>query len=231
MRTPPTLIPEGLEALREGYKELAQDYAIAYQELLTLRRLTFGQRKESLTLFSDLQTRMDGILDSEPETEVKTLATPEHRRKASRKPAPSESITILHDITDAEKECLCGVQMEKVGESHTLLREIVPASCRHEDHVYPRYVCKVCQMEPRCSHESASPFEAQGVGAGLAAQIVIGKQDDHLPLNRQEKILERQGIILSKSHMVEIIAHAHDLVKGIIEPVRLEVLDSGLVIN
>lgn len=72
MRTPPTLIPEGLEALREGYKELAQDYAIAYQEVQTLRRLAFGQRKESLTLVSDLQTRMNDVLGSESEIEAKT---------------------------------------------------------------------------------------------------------------------------------------------------------------
>lgn len=229
MRTPPTLIPEGLDALREGYKELAQDYAIAYQELQTLRRLAFGQRKESLTLSSDLQTRMDSVLGLEPEVEARTIAIPEHRRKASRKSIQSESITILHDIADADKQCPCGEKMDKVGESHTLIREIVPATCRNEDHVYPRYVCNVCQDEPRCSHEPASPFEAQGVGAGLAAQILIAKHDDHLPLNRQEKILERQGVILSKSHMVDIIAHAHDLVKGIIEPIRSEVLDSGLV--
>jgi transposase len=229
MRTSPTLIPIGLDALREGYKELAQDYAIAYQELQTLRRLAFGQRKESLNLISDLQTRMDGVLGSEHEIEAKTIAIPEHHRKASRKATQSESITVLHDIAEADKQCPCGEKMEKVGESHTLIREIVPATCRHEDHVYPRYVCKVCQDEPRCSHESASPFEAQGVGAGVAAQILIGKHDDHLPFNRQEKILERQGIILSKSHMVAITAHAHDLVKGILEPVRLEVLESGLV--
>ena len=35
------------------------------------------------------------------------------------------------------------------------------------------------------------------MGAGLAAHIIIGKHEDHLPLNRQEKILERHGIILS----------------------------------
>jgi transposase len=58
---------------------------------------------------------------------------------------------------------------------------------------------------------------------------VINKHDDHLPLNRQEKILERQGVILSKSNMVSIIAHAHDLVRGIIEPIRLDVTESGLV--
>lgn len=229
MRAPPTHIPEDIQELRDGYKELAQDYATVYQELLTLRRLAFGQRKESLTLVSDLQTRMDAVLGTEAEVEAPTLTIAEHRRKASRKSTPAESITILHDIADADKECACGLEMEQVGESHKVIREFIPATCRNEDHVYPRYACKVCQNEPLVSHESASPFEAEGVGAGLAAQIIICKHDDHLPWNRQEKILERQGIILSKSNMVSISTHAHDLVKGIVEPIRVEVLESGLV--
>ena len=233
MRTPPTHIPDSLEGLREGYKELAQDYAAAYQELQALRRLAFGQRKENLTVVSSLQTRMEGLGDEAVTDEASdpqpTQSVSAHQRKASRKGAELECVTLIHDIADAEKDCPCGARMEKVGESHTLIRQFVPATCHNEDHVFPRYVCTICQDEPRCSTDSASPFQAQGVGAGLAAQIIISKHEDHLPLNRQEKILERQGIILSKSHMVDIIAHAHDLVKGIIEPIRREVLASGLV--
>lgn len=234
MRKPPTIIPEGIEELRQEYTRLAQDYATAYQELEALRRLAFGQRKESLTVVSSLQTRMDALL-GEPISiqaegnETATLTVSAHQRKASRKGAELECVTLIHDITDAEKECPCGAQMQKVGESHKLIRQYVPATCHKEDHVYPSYACTICQGEPLASLDAASPFEAQGVGAGLAAQIIIGKHEDHLPLNRQEKILERHGIILSKSHMVEIIAHAHDLVKGIVEPIRREVLASGIV--
>lgn len=229
MRKPPTHIPESLEALREGYTQLAQDYQAAYQELQALRRLAFGQRKETLTVISNLQTRMEGLLDGETAVEAPTRTVSAHQRKASRKDAQLECVTLIHDIADAEKDCACGARMEKVGESHTLIRQFVPATCHNEDHVYPSYVCSICQGEPRSSQDSASPFQAQGVGAGLAAQIIISKHEDHLPLNRQEKILERQGIILSKSHMVDIIAHAHDLVKGIVEPIRLEALASGIV--
>src|SRR5690606_17329555 len=138
----------------------------------------------------------------------------QHKRKARRQPSELERVTVIHDITDAEKACPCGSVMEKVGESHSLIRQYIPATCHNEDHVYPRYACTICQDEPRQSDDCASPFQAQGVGAGLAAQIIISKHEDHLPLNRQEKILERQGIILSKSHMVDIIARAHELVGG-----------------
>jgi len=234
MQKPPTTIPETFKDLREGYQKLAQDYATAYQELEALRRLTFGQRKETLTVVSDLQMRMeallrDGAAGKDVQGEVSALGVSAHTRKARRKGGTLECVTLIHDIPDAEKECSCGARMDKVGESHTLIRQYVPATCHNEDHVYPGYACAKCQAEPSRSLDSASPFAAQGVGAGLAAQILISKHEDHLPLNRQEKILERQGIILSKSHMVDILAHAHDLVKGIVEPIRREVLQYGIV--
>jgi transposase len=229
MRPPPTHIPENPDELRQEYTQLAQDYQAAYDELIALRRLAFGQRKETLTIVSDLQTRMEGLMGEAPPTEAADQVVGAHTRKARRKDRELECVTLIHDIPEAEKSCSCGARMEKVGESHTLIRQYVPATCHNEDHVYPRYACAICQDEPRRALEPASPFEAQGVGSGLAAQIIISKHEDHLPLNRQEKILERQGIILSKSHMVDIIAHAHDLVKGIVEPIRQEVLSSALV--
>lgn len=236
MRPPPTHIPESLQDLREGYVQLAEDYTRltenydrARQELETLRRLAFGQKSERLTLACDLQTRMADILGEGVAEAPVTLTIPAHERKARRTPEDLECLTVVHDLAEAEKDCACGKKMERVGETHTLIREFVPATCRHEDHVYPRYTCAICQDEPRVCPESASPFEAVGVGPGLAAQLIIAKHEDHVPLNRQEKILERQGIILSKSHMVKIIDHAHALVKGIVEPIRREVLASGIV--
>lgn len=233
MRPPPTHIPESAEDLRLEFTKLAFDYTRAYQELLALRRLAFGQKAERVLVHSALQTRMEGLIGGESaSTQPALLTIPEHQRKtrkARRTPAELDCVTVLHDIADAEKDCSCGSRMEKVGESHTLIREFSPATCHHEDHVYPKYACARCHGEPCVSHETASPFQSEGVGPGLAAQIIIGKHEDHLPLNRQEKIFERHGILLSKSHMVDIIAHGHDLVKGIVEPIRLEILKSGLV--
>ncbi|MDQ3003096.1 MAG: hypothetical protein M3Y08_17770, partial [Fibrobacterota bacterium] len=161
MRKPPTHIPEGHDALREEYTKLAQDYQAAYEELQALRRLAFGQRKESLTVFSNLQTRMEGLLGEAPmevasAADGATQTVSAHQRKASRKPGNLECVTLIHDIADTEKDCPCGARMEKVGESHTLIRQYVPAKCHNEDHVYPRYACAICQDEPRVSHDAAS---------------------------------------------------------------------------
>lgn len=215
-----------------GFTQLAEDYARAYQELLALRRLAFGQKAERVLVHSDLQTCMDGLLDEDSKVESEEVNVPAHTRKArkaSRTGRTLDCLSVVHDLPEAEKNCECGLPMEKVGENHTLIREFSPATCFHEDHVYPKYACATCQGEACSSHETASPFETEGVGPGLAAQIIIGKHEDHLPLNRQERIFERHGIILSKSHMVDIIARAHDLVKGIVEPIRQEVLQSGIV--
>lgn len=231
MRPPPTHIPETLDELRAEFARLAEDYQAAYHELLQLRRLAFGQKRETLTILSDQQMAMDGLLG------LKDAASPEdlprqvsaHTRKARRAPAELERITLVHDIPEADKTCACGGAMEKVGESHTLIRQYIPSRCEHEDHVYPRYACARCQGEVRQALEPASPFEAQGIGSGLAAQILLSKHEDHIPLSRQEKIFERQGIVLAKSHMVDILARAHELLSGIVEPIRQEVLRSGLV--
>lgn len=235
----PTHIPESFEDLRQGFTKLAEDYAELTekyaqirQELQTLRRLAFGQKTERITLDSDIQTCMEGILGTEQAVLPVTVTIPEHQRKtrkARRTPEEIECLTLVHDLKDADKDCACGLRMKQVGESHTLIREFTPATCHHEDHVYPRYACEMCQAAPRASHETASPFETEGVGPGLVAQIIIAKHEDHIPLNRQEKIFERHGIILAKSHMVDIIAHAHELLKGIVEPIRQEVLAYGIV--
>src|SRR5690606_2777957 len=207
MRPPPNHIPESPDELRREYTQLAEDYQAAYDELIVLRRLAFGQRKETLTIVSDLQTRMDALLGETPDVAVPEQVVGALARKARRKDRDLECVTLIHDISELDKSCPCGAKMEKVGETHTLIRQYVPATCHNEDHVYPSYACAICQNEPRRALESVSPFEKQGVGSGLAAQLIISKHEDHLPLNRQEKILERQGIILSKSHMVDIIAH------------------------
>lgn len=232
MRPPPTHIPETPEALREGYIQVTEDYTKAYQELLVLRRLAYGQKSERTLIHSDLQTRMDALLGDDLPVEGEAVNVPAHARKArktSRSGTDLECLSILHDLPEADKNCGCGTPMEKVGENHTLIREFSPARCYHEDHVYPKYACAHCHGEPCFSHETASPFEAVGVGPALAAQILIAKHDDHLPLNRQEKIFERQGIILSKSHMTTILSRAHELLQGLVEPIRQEVLESGMV--
>jgi len=222
----------GFTQLAEDYTQLTEKYAQTYQELLALRRLAFGQKAERVLVHSDLQTQMEGLLGEDSTVASEDVNVPAHTRKArkaSRTGADLECVNVVHDLPEADKTCGCGLPMERVGESHTLIREFSPATCHHEDHVYPKYACGKCQGEARSSHQTASPFETEGVGPGLAAQIVIAKHEDHLPLNRQEKIFERHGIILSKSRMVDIIAHAHDLVKGIVEPIRQEVLRSGVV--
>jgi transposase len=232
MRPPPTHIPETPEALREGYIQVTEDYAKAYQELLVLRRLAYGQKSERTLIYSDLQTRMEGLLGEEIQAQGEAVNIPAHARKARKAPRSSadlECLSVLHDLSEADKNCACGTPMEKVGENHTLIREFSPAQCYHEDHVYPKYVCAHCHGEPKSSHETASPFEAVGVGPALAAQILIAKHDDHLPLNRQEKIFEREGIILSKSHMTTILSRAEELVQGLEEPIRQEVLQSAIV--
>jgi transposase len=63
------------------------------------------------------------------------------------------------------------------------------------------------------------------VGAGLMAQIVISKYEDHLPLYRQEKIYrERHGVTIARQSLAEWVAQAAFWLKPIYELMKKNAL-------
>ena len=59
----------------------------------------------------------------------------------------------------------------------------------------------------------ALPFAKGLPGPGLLAHIIVSKSFDHLPLYRQEKIVERQGLVLNRSTTCDWMAACADLLR------------------
>src|SRR5262249_46455967 len=55
------------------------------------------------------------------------------------------------------------------------------------------------------------PIDKGLPGPGLLAHVVTGKYADHLPLHRQEAMLARQGVELSRSTLCDWMAGAANL--------------------
>ena len=49
--------------------------------------------------------------------------------------------------------------------------------------------------------QATQPIEQSTAGASLLAQVIVGKWVDHLPLHRQEKIVECHGVEISRKTM------------------------------
>jgi transposase len=59
----------------------------------------------------------------------------------------------------------------------------------------------------------AMPIDKGLPGPGLLAQIIVSKYTDHLPLNRQERILARQGVEISRSTLCDWMAACAELLR------------------
>jgi len=71
-----------------------------------------------------------------------------------------------------------------------------------------------------------SPIAKGLPGPGLLAHIIVSKYFDHLPLYRQERIFERQGVVLSRSTTCDWMAACAELLQPLYQLMIQEVLHS-----
>ena len=133
------------------------------------------------------------------------------RHGRGRIPAEIKREEVVHDLTDAEKAALGG--MENLAELPPETSEQLdwrPSTLLVTVHVRKKYARK--QQLP----ESGLTLSEQNVvvakkppeaipgglaGPGLMAQVIVSKGADHLPLHRLEGIFRRQGLRISRQTM------------------------------
>ena len=88
----------------------------------------------------------------------------------------------------------------------------------------------------RWSHFVTAPRPAQLLprclaAPGLLAHVIVSKFVDHLPLYRQERILRRHGVHVSRSTLCDWLQHAADGLRPLYTLLKAEVLRSYVVQN
>jgi transposase len=128
----------------------------------------------------------------------------------SKLPEKLRRQTVTHTPTEAELHCdRCGLERESIGAPEITERlDYEPASLFVVQHVRPRLRCPCCQDGTVIAPLPPTPIgEDKGrPEAGLLAYLVASKFGDHLPLNRLESILSREGFPLSSSTMCDWLA-------------------------
>jgi transposase len=181
-----------------------------------LVKMTFGrsgERVEGPTLFDGLEA------EPPPPPAVEAIPAPvddrvPKRKGHGRKPNPAD---LPHrreeiDFSEAEKSCPCCSTLRlKIGETVRERLDYTPASMFVRVIARPTYACRRCEQaarDPQFAKPAwpAEPVPKSGVGAGLLAQVIVSKYVDHLPLNRQEAIFERQGWPVSRTRLCDLIA-------------------------
>lgn len=134
---------------------------------------------------------------------------------------------IVHDLADAEKHCpACNQDLRPIGEESSERYEYIPAQLTVVEDVCKKYAC-ACTV--RTATKPPQPIEKSTAGASLLAQVIVGKLADHLPLHRQEQILERHGVEISRKTMCGWMMQCADLLKPLYAAAKEILFESKVI--
>jgi transposase len=241
-----TSLPSDLNTCHEMINNLAEELSKSQfmieklqHQMSLLLKSRYGSRRDridpnQLKLFEieDQETTPDNA--SEPEI----IEEETHQRKKKKHkdhgrqilPSHLERKRIEHDITDEERNCgHCGAEKTRIGEEISERLEYEPASLYVIQDIRFKYACKDCEEEITTATLPFKPIDKGLAGPGLLAQIITSKYSDHLPLNRQENILHRNGVHVSRSTQCDWMRSCADLLGPLYQLMFSEVLRSKVI--
>jgi transposase len=125
-----------------------------------------------------------------------------HGRRAF--PAELPRKVRIIDLPEEQKRCsCCGALKCQIGEERTERLDYEPAKFEIIQEVRPSYACtnKACDSGVSTAPAPYRPIQKSYAEPGLLAHIVVSKYADHQPLHRQEDILARHGLEISRKTM------------------------------
>ena len=197
-----------------------------------------GPKEEQYTLFDEVEK----IQAEEPKEEPAIVVPAHKRKKPGRKPLPAElpREDEIHDLPEAEKVCVCGCALTRIGEEISEKLDVVPAKVKVKRIVRYKYACRGCEgVESRALGAGGAVRLAalppqiipQGiVTPGLLAFILVAKFVDALSFYRQEAQFERLGVEITRATLCNWALLAARAIEPLIEQLRIEIR-SGPIIN
>lgn len=207
-------------------------------ELALFKRHIFGQRRER---FIDPRQGKLFEIDEEFEEDLQSgqeddePSSPRPRRKGhGRRRLPDHLVhhDEIHELTPEELPCpCCGKLRCKVSEVISEQLEFQPATLFVIRHIRYTYACQdeACEPNMVTAPKPLQPIEKGLAGPGLLAFVGASKLADHLPLNRQEDILARFGVHISRSTQCDWMAACAKLVRPLYDLMLVLALQSKVL--
>jgi len=231
---PPAELPDDIEQCHGLIKALAEDNRQLHQRIDYLLRRLFGPRSErldpnQLILFAWGQPETAPAEQrSAPPPAEPPRKRPGHGRK--RLPADLPRKRIEHDVAPEHKVCPeCGRQKACIGQDVSEQLDYVPASLYVVEHVQLKYACTHCQEYVSVANKPAQPIDRGLAGPGLLAHVITSKYCDHVPLHRQERILARHGVDLSRKTLCGWMLTTADRLRCLVDIMKTAVLESKVI--
>jgi len=225
-------LPDDPEALKSIILEQYEQLQDLKRQIEQLRRAQFGRSSErfvpppsQLSLFG--ATSYPAELPPKPPPPEPRAKAPGHGR--AKLPPHLKREKVVHDVSPEQKRCGCGKERRQIGTETAEQLEYTPANLKVLVHERPKYACSSCADAVVTAEPKTGPIAKGLPGPGLLAYVTVSKYADHLPLYRLEGIFERQGVQISRSTMADWIGQVEEMVGPIIDAMRKDLLESGVI--
>ncbi|MEP6468012.1 MAG: IS66 family transposase [Parafilimonas sp.] len=238
---------------------LKEKYETEIQRLTSLNEVLQRQLKQALDgideqrkLLKDLQEKLDVLIAQTKKRNKRDYGnkTEKHNpRPASPKPpliAPEEKSTGLKHILENAKNlssqpihhCVnpqdsvcpdCIVETEFVSNLLTRQLEMVSASLKVIEHNQETRACPRCKQYIITAEKPCPPIPGSYAGPRLLGEIIVGKLDDGLPNNRQQKIFARSNVTIPRSTQCDWMQHTASTLSLLYVLLKKELLLSAII--
>ena len=213
------------------YKE--QRISLLEHQLRSALQFRFGKKSEKLTdrqldFFDEAlltEEEKPAVLQADEAITVARFTHP----KGGRKPLPADlpREQVIHDLPEAEKTCACGCALHKIGEDKSEQLEFVPARVRVLEHIRYKYACRACEEGIKMAPLPPQPIPKSIATPGLLAHVLVSKYHDHIPLYRQEHILQRYQIDITRGTLCHWVLRCGELFQPFIELIKKQVIQTA----
>jgi len=149
--------------------------------------------------------------------------------KPERRPIPDRIPRMEVELTPAADACAdCGGRLRRIGEDVTEELEYVPGRFIVNRIVGPRLTCACCEQFVQAPLPSL-PIERGRPEPGLLANVLVSKCADHLPLYRQSRIFDREGLNLDRSTLAGWVGKTTALLEPVADAIGRHVLSAEAI--
>ena len=222
-------MPEDPEELRTFTARLLAEVKAQAVLIEKLRHQLAGHRASRFGASSETSEQLQLALEtSEIAAAAMTarLRLPEIEEKGQpkRRPIPDHVPRMEVELSPAADACAdCGGKLRRIGEDVTEELEYVPGRFIVNRIVRPRLTCACCERFVQAPLPSR-PIERGRPGPGLLAHVLVNKYADHLPLYRQSRIFERDGLDLDRSTLADWVGKSTALLEPLADAIGRNVL-------
>jgi transposase len=228
-------------ALAEKIKELLAELALAkgdstFQQLrlAALERQLAKLTKQVFGPSSEQRTTDAEPAGSDAQDEGKGKDEGKKKKKSGHGPKEQPKlpvVEIVHGLEDADQVCPnCGGGLHEMEDQYEESDEIdvIPLRFVVKRHKRKKYACRCGScIETALGPDKLCPGGRYSVN--FAIHVAISKYCDHLPLERQVRMMAREGLVVTSQTLWDQIEQLAWVVESVMPRLRSHVLDHGIV--